>query len=170
MSGPIQSSLNKQFTISSGQVCNLQNFTAAEISQVLEVENTANPYPWSEQNFIDSVKSSHICLIASVSNEVVAHSVFSIAAGEAELLILSVHPMWQGRGIARGILSHMFAELEDYAAEIFLEVRVSNQRAIALYEGLGFNIVGNRPNYYPKDAEREDALIYGRSLRINNRA
>ncbi|MBX2858249.1 MAG: ribosomal protein S18-alanine N-acetyltransferase [Cellvibrionaceae bacterium] len=166
MSSSIQSSFEKQFTLSNGQNCVLRNFAAADIEYVVEVERSANPHPWSERNFIDSVQSSHICILCDISDEAVAHSVFSIAAGEAELLILSVHPMWQRHGIARGILTYMFQELEDYAAEMFLEVRESNDRAISLYENLGFNAVGTRPAYYPNGAEREDALIYARSLRI----
>jgi ribosomal-protein-alanine N-acetyltransferase len=42
---------------------------------------------------------------------------------------------------------------------VFLEVRPSNARAIALYHDMGFNEIGRRPNYYPARSGREDALV-----------
>ena len=50
------------------------------------------------------------------------------------------------------------------AKECFLEVRVSNDRAISLYRSLGFTQIGERSSYYPGDTGREDALIFSRSL------
>jgi ribosomal-protein-alanine N-acetyltransferase len=45
------------------------------------------------------------------------------------------------------------------AERVFLEVRPSNPRAIALYHDLGFNEIGRRPGYYPAANGREDALV-----------
>jgi ribosomal-protein-alanine N-acetyltransferase len=45
------------------------------------------------------------------------------------------------------------------AARIFLEVRPSNPRAIALYFDEGFNEIGRRPRYYPANMGREDAIV-----------
>jgi len=166
VSGSIQTSLQSEFSIVDGKRCSLRNFSEQDLNGIVLVEQSANPFPWTEKNFEDSVSSSHVCVLAEISNEAVGHGVFSIASGDAELLILSVHPLWQSKGVARGLLNFMIHELEDYAAEMFLEVRESNDRAIKLYEGLGFNQVGSRPGYYPKNDDREDAIIYAKSLRI----
>ena len=55
------------------------------------------------------------------------------------------------------------AELETYGkahdlTRITLEVRASNQKAIALYEQMGYEKEGVRPGFY--DSPKEDALIY----------
>ena len=68
-----------------------------------------------------------------------------------------------------GLRSKLITLLLDRAASLeakacFLEVRVSNDRAISLYRSLGFTQIGERSNYYPGDAGREDALILSRSL------
>ena len=49
---------------------------------------------------------------------------------------------------------------------MFLEVRASNEPAIALYEKIGFNQVGIRSRYYPsgKGGRPEDALLYALDL------
>ena len=41
----------------------------------------------------------------------------------------------------------------------FLEVRRSNDPAVALYKKFGFKAVGTRKNYYKTPTGREDALI-----------
>ena len=50
------------------------------------------------------------------------------------------------------------------AAQVFLEVRPSNPRAIALYREYGFNEIGLRPNYYPSSKGREDAIVMAMEL------
>ena len=70
-----------------------------------------------------------------------------------------VHPGYHRKGIASALLR----EVIEYAREhdltrITLEVRVSNDRAIALYEGFGFERDGVRPDFY--DSPKEDAAIY----------
>jgi ribosomal-protein-alanine N-acetyltransferase len=62
------------------------------------------------------------------------------------------------RGLARGLLRHVFAVAAAAgASSATLEVRESNAAARALYEGLGFTVEGVRRNYY--QAPREDALV-----------
>ena len=51
------------------------------------------------------------------------------------------------------------------AERMFLEVRPSNPRAIALYHEEGFNEIGRRPRYYPDhDGRREDAIVMAMEL------
>ena len=50
------------------------------------------------------------------------------------------------------------------AERIFLEVRPSNAHAIRIYDRLGFNEIGKRPNYYPAKRGREDAVVMAMEL------
>lgn len=83
---------------------------------------------------------------------------FQLAGGEASLDTLAVAPALRRRGVGRCLLR---AALESLAAQgagcCFLEVRLSNAPAIALYQSLGFAAVGRRPGFYRAPAE--DALI-----------
>jgi ribosomal-protein-alanine acetyltransferase len=70
-------------------------------------------------------------------------------AREMELLNLAVGPNWRRRGYASALLSTALAECRERAFQaVFLEVRESNQRAIAFYKKHGFAQSGRRPNYY----------------------
>ncbi len=148
------------FTQQSGAQFDLAAFTLSDLPEILDIEMRASPHPWSEKNFADSLQCSHICVGVKDNTGWCGHAVFSVAAGEAELLILAVDPAKQGMGIAKYLLAEMQSQLSQVASTMFLEVRESNETAIGLYETLGFNQIGERVNYYPAKKGRENALIY----------
>ncbi|MBD2465011.1 ribosomal protein S18-alanine N-acetyltransferase [Oscillatoria sp. FACHB-1407] len=81
---------------------------------------------------------------------------------EAHITILAIHPDYQRQGLGQFLLYRLLIAAWQRKLEwVTLEVRVSNQAAIALYQKFGFEIVGQRRNYYPDTGE--DALILWRS-------
>jgi ribosomal-protein-alanine N-acetyltransferase len=87
-----------------------------------------------------------------------AYAAFRHAVGEAELLRVAVHPDARRQGLARALLEEGFARLRLAGIQVcFLEVRVENKPAIALYESLGFSWVGLRRAYYQDGA---DAMVF----------
>ena len=77
-------------------------------------------------------------------------------AGELEITQLAVKKAYQGQGLANQLMGF----LADRPERLFLEVRVSNQVAKALYEKHGFQPVGQRKNYYQNPIE--DAILMAR--------
>ena len=89
----------------------------------------------------------------------------SVAASEANILNLSVHPEMQGHGLGRKLLERMLTiACQQNADSAFLEMRASNRAASALYDAMGFNEIGLRRNYYPAKDGREDAILYAKTL------
>jgi ribosomal-protein-alanine N-acetyltransferase len=87
-----------------------------------------------------------------------AYAAFRHAVGEAELLRVAVHPDARRRGLARALLLEGLERLRQARIQVcFLEVRVENKPAIALYEDLGFSWVGLRRAYYQDGA---DAMVF----------
>jgi len=88
------------------------------------------------------------------------------AADEAELLSIGVVPESQRRGIARRLIAACVERVAGLgAAALFLEVGEANVGARALYEGLGFRVVGRRERYYRMpDGGFEDAVVMRRDL------
>jgi [ribosomal protein S18]-alanine N-acetyltransferase len=81
----------------------------------------------------------------------------------AEILTVGVVPAARRRGIARTLVAALLAEaVRRGAREVFLEVRVDNQAARALYASEGFLDVGRRRGYY--DGGRIDAVTMRREL------
>jgi ribosomal-protein-alanine N-acetyltransferase len=89
----------------------------------------------------------------------------SVAAGEAHLLNLCVHPHAQNLGYGRRLLSAMLQKAAESEAErVFLEVRPSNRIAQHLYRSVGFEQIGIRPAYYQAQYGREDAIVLAIAL------
>ncbi len=85
-----------------------------------------------------------------------------VAADEAEILTLAVHPAVRRQGLARALLDRA-ADIaaEEGAATLFLEVALRNAGARALYAAAGFVEVGRRRRYY---ADGDDAMVMRRAL------
>jgi ribosomal-protein-alanine N-acetyltransferase len=108
-----------------------------------------------------------LALVAEVleegAEEVAGFAVASLIAGVAELESIAVAACFQRRGVAAGLLQSLLERLRDAGAtEIVLEVRPSNEAALALYGRAGWVRVGVRTGYY-RDPE-EDAVILGMRL------
>ena len=150
----------------------LREATIADVDAMLSIEHSINPKGWSREDFIASINSSHLCQVLVTQNtspDIAAYIITSTAAGEAELLNIVVAPNYQRLGIAKQLLSYICSRFDTSIHSLFLEVRASNRAAFALYDGLGFNEVGLRPNYYPALSKssatmREDAIIMVKTL------
>jgi [ribosomal protein S18]-alanine N-acetyltransferase len=81
---------------------------------------------------------------------------------EAHITTLAVEPDYQRQGLGQALLYALIVSAWRRRLEwATLEVRVSNQTAIALYRKFGFQEVGRRRRYYQDNGE--DALILWRS-------
>ncbi len=144
----------------------LASLEEQDLAALVELENSLNHSPWSKENFLSSFKSGHLCVGIFSEKKLLAYCVCSVIQDEAELLILGVHPGYQKNGLASCLLSATLEGLD--VQRCFLEVRESNENAVALYEKLGFNNIGRRRDYYPassqKKSKREDAIIFAKEF------
>ncbi|WP_317931266.1 ribosomal protein S18-alanine N-acetyltransferase [Halioxenophilus sp. WMMB6] len=139
--------------------------TPDHLVAVLKIEKANQLSPWSQQEFERSLNNpKRLAWVATKGEQVIGFAVYGLVAREAELLTISILASEQSRGYGRELLATTMATLN--ADELFLEVRESNQPARALYESFGFNEVGLRPNYYPSNSDREDAIIYAIDLAL----
>lgn len=145
----------------------IRRMQSSDLSSVVQLEQRSFPYPWSENNFRDSLEADDECWVMEVDQMIVAHGVMTLVCDDATLLNVAVCPRFQGKGIGYQLLCFLLDVVTRRGARnCFLEVRPSNNRAIGLYQKLGFEVVGRRKDYYPSDGAREDALVM--QLEINH--
>ena len=135
----------------------VRRLTYADLPQVVAIERRAFTSPWSLAMFVlELSKPSGICLAATRGEELAGHLVCSRYDQVWHLMNVAVSPEHRGQGVAGALLRRLFEEGRG-KLPFTLEVRVSNQRAIGMYEYFGFRSAGVRPRYYHDNGE--DALI-----------
>lgn len=138
----------------------LRAMQATDLERVFEIEQRAYEFPWTLGIFHDCLRAGYGCWVMVENERVLGYGIVSAAAGEAHILNVCVAPEAQGRGHGRRLVQRLIDLSRWHRVErVFLEVRPSNPRAIALYHDLGFNEIGRRPKYYPAKGGREDALV-----------
>lgn len=132
-----------------------------DIPAVIAIESRAYSHPWSERIFRDCLRVGYYAwVIEAPGDGIVAYTLATIAVGEAHLLNICVAPEQRGQRLAEQLLATVIAQARhDRADTLYLEVRPSNKAARKLYTRYGFARQGVRPDYYPGETEREDALL-----------
>lgn len=133
-------------------------------SQVAELEKQCFSDPWSLNAVTGEITNPlSLWLVALDGEKVIGYIGSQSVLGEADMMNLAVCPDSRGNGVGQALVQALVDALVGVGVyRLTLEVRVSNTPAIRLYEKLGFQTIGRRPNYYyhPK----EDALIMGKEL------
>ena len=144
------------------------NMRPEHIAQVAELEKLCFSAPWSETAVRGELTNPLSLWIVAVDGDTVAGYIGSQSVmGEADMMNVAVSPSYRRQGIAEKLVVSLVEKLaEQNVLSLTLEVRASNEPAIALYEKLSFLQVGRRPNYYTKP--KEDALILRKEWHCEN--
>lgn len=130
-----------------------------DAAEAAELERRIFTMPWSEQGFLSSLRSPDTLYLAvRRDGALVGYCGFLQSFDEADITNVAVAQEARGCGVAhRMLLELMERGRARGVLRYTLEVRVSNEAAIHLYEKLGFHSVGIRKNFYEKPLE--DAQI-----------
>lgn len=129
------------------------------VAQVAALEKQCFSEPWSESSVASELSNPLSAWLVAMDGDALAGYVGSQSVmGESDMMNIAVDAHYRRQGIAQALVEALVVQLKEKGSHsLTLEVRISNQPAIALYEKLGFAQVGKRPNYYRNP--KEDALI-----------
>lgn len=115
--------------------------------------------PWSEQGFLDALAGEKVIfLVAELMGRIVGYCGMYCAADEGEITNVAVAEHVRRCGIGEQLMMRLLGEAGNAGArQVILEVRVSNEAAIHLYEKFGFVACGVRKDFY--EEPREDACV-----------
>ena len=110
----------------------------SDLEEAYKIELDVNPSPWKYETFLSSFEVGHKGLICKKDNLMIGFIIFSPISPEAHILSISVRNEMQSKGIGTMLLKSMLDQCKvmNYK-KIFLEVRVSNEKAINFYEKFG---------------------------------
>jgi [ribosomal protein S18]-alanine N-acetyltransferase len=137
---------------------NFENLSIAEmdvadLDEIVMIQSDALNH-WSSYMFLEEIRSpiSHCFVIREKEekeSKAVGYICFRNIQGESELLNIGVHPQYRNRGIGKKLMA-FYIEFckEKEITSCFLEVSVSNQAAIHLYQNFSFQPFGKREKFY----------------------
>ena len=133
-----------------------------DLAAIEEIERRSYATAWSRSMFASELtKPSSICLGAyDAVGTLLGYLIISRYVDAWHVMNVAVDPSARRQGIATALLERLFELTASDRRGYTLEVRVSNEGAIDLYERLGFRRRGIRRGYYTDN--REDALIMWR--------
>ena len=133
------------------------------LSEVAELERLCFSEPWSASALELLLSDAAMGFVCEQDGRAVAYAGMMPAYDEGQITNVAVHPDCRRQGMG----SRLMQAVADAArarglVQIALEVRVSNEAAVRLYEQDGYVIAGRRPNFYRNP--QEDAFVMIKTL------
>jgi ribosomal-protein-alanine N-acetyltransferase len=138
----------------------IRKMLATDLDRVIVIEREIFLFPWSMENFSDSINAGYDCRVLEESNALFGYGVMMAGPDEAHLLTIGIAANWQSKGWGKKLL-YYFINLarQKNLLSMLLDVRESNTGAALLYKQIGFQPIGKRKGYYPAMCGREDAIV-----------
>ena len=138
--------------------------TADHLDQMEEIERLCFSDPWSRRLLSELLENEAAATLAAVGEDgaVLGYAGIQVVLDEGYIANIAVDPKWRRQGLAGELLEVYCRFAQAHLAFLTLEVRASNEAAIALYVKHGFVQAGVRKNYYQDP--KEDALIMTREF------
>lgn len=116
--------------------------------------------PWEAEDFETLLLDSADGLVIEDNGRILSCLFARLVIDEAEIVTFVTDPEFSRQGLARRLIKTL---TEDYrrrgVVKLFLEVREDNLAAQQLYQSQGFEIMGQRRDYYAgSDGTRRDAI------------
>lgn len=133
-----------------------------DLDELERIERASFSAPWSRKMLqAELVGNPFASVFVSRTNnggEVLGYICYWVVFEELRLMNLAVDPSARRQGIATALVRHGLQDGESRGVKrAVLEVRASNDSALALYKGFGFQRTAVRPDYYSNP--REDAIL-----------
>ncbi len=138
----------------------IQKMTHYDVDEILQIEELCyGVHHWSKESFLSELNNKISSYrTAKYQNKCIGYMGIWKIINEAHVTTLSVHPDFRNKKVAHSLILDTIEECYDEKIKFLtLEVRVSNKKAIGLYEKFGFKSLGVRKKYYQDN--NEDALI-----------
>ncbi len=134
----------------------LHRLTLDDLDALYAIECASFSAPWSRGSYFSEFTENSLSRYEGVfaDGQLIAFAGVWLILDEAHICNVAVSPDWRRQGVGALLMSHMFLVCKAAGCGwMTLEARESNAAALALYEKLGFQAAGVRPDYYEDNGE-----------------
>lgn len=137
----------------------IRRISENDIEAIASLEREIFPDPWSVKSIRETYENNSACIIGAYKqNVLIGYVIFYYVLDEGEIARIAVSSTYRRQGVAEQIFSGLLGFCAENKIErILLDVRISNEPAIAFYRKTGFTDDGIRKNFY--DNPKEHALL-----------
>ena len=142
----------------------IRKMTVNDLEEVLEIERSCFNDPWTKDNFEYEIKENLFSrsYVYEEEGKILGYGMMWILFESADITNIAVREDSRNKGIGSALLSHMEEEAKREGVEfLHLEVRLSNTKAISLYEKSGFEVLRLRKGYYSDNFEDAYEMMKG---------
>jgi ribosomal-protein-alanine N-acetyltransferase len=152
----------------------LRKFKPDDLQTVMQINRVCLPENYTDFFFVDlHQRFPETFIVAEENEKIVGYIMCRIEVGlsnygfgglvrKGHVVSIAVMPQARRKGVAQAIINRALQGMEYYKAKQgFLEVRVTNDAAISLYKGLGFEVTRTINGYY---SDGEDAYVMTKKL------
>ena len=134
--------------------------TIEDAHAIYEIEQQSFSVPWRLESVLAELEGAEnkLYMVICEENHIVGYAGAWLVYDEGQITNIAVLPSARGKGYGSKLTKQLINECFSRGMhEIFLEVRISNLAALAMYRNLGFSVKGIRKDYYSEPTE--DAYI-----------
>ena len=130
------------------------------LSLIASLERATFSSPWSEKSLEFFLEELNFCVVLLNDGKLASYCTVSTVLDEAQIINVATDIRLKRLGFAESVLKAVFDEcVRRSITSISLEVRESNESAIALYKKLGFEVLGKRKNFYTEPIENALVMV-----------
>ena len=144
----------------------LRRATPEDLDSVLSLENSCFTDPWTAGMFAGALggRGFEELYLLEEDGRALGYVCLYVFETDGEIMSVCVTPEKRRQGLGKVLLDFALGLMEERGVkDVFLEVRRSNSAALALYEGKGFSLIGERKKYYRHPTE--DAFVLKKSFK-----
>lgn len=134
--------------------------TINDAQAIYDIEQQSFSVPWSLESVTAELEGADnkLYMVICEDNSIVGYAGAWLVYDEGQITNIAIIPSARCKGYGSKLTKQLIDEcLKRGMHEIFLEVRISNLPALAMYRTLGFTVKGIRKDYYSEP--KEDAYI-----------
>ena len=142
----------------------IEELSLKDVDTIKELETNQQINILSKDTILTDLQSNQTkYLVLKLNENIIGYITFDMVLENMDIQSIVIDKNYQRQGYASYLLNYTFEYAKtNNISNIFLEVRMSNEKAINLYKKLGFKYINTRKKYYPDNFE--DALIFLKNI------